>query len=458
MKQIYSYLLVLLFVVACSSDDTKEPVVVSEQPENPLDEEAEELTDDELMDLIQQETFKYFWDFAETNSGAARERYLPNEPEIDQNIVTTGGTGFGLMSLLVGIEKGFITREQGIVRITKIVSFLETADRFHGTWPHWINGVNGNALAFSDKDNGGDLVETSFLVQGLICVKEYFSEGNDIEKALAEKANTLWKGVEWNWYTQNQETLYWHWSPNFGFDINLELKGYNEVLLTYVLAASSPDYAITKNVYTNGWASNGGISSSETPYNLALAVDHAGNSSYGGPLFWAHYSYLGLDPRNLTDDFVSYNDATVNHAKINYQYCVENPGGFADYGEDCWGLTSSYSRNTDGTVTYKAHQPGSEDLGVISPTAALSSMPYTPDESMQALRYFYSHKDKLLGSAGFYDAFSPQYDFWVANAYLAIDQGPIIVMIENHRTGLLWNLFMQNEDVQLGLDNLDFSY
>lgn len=458
MKQIYCYILVLLFVVACSSEDTKEPVVVSEQPENPVEEEAEELTNDELMDLIQEETFKYFWDFAETNSGAARERYLPKEPEIDQNIVTTGGTGFGLMSLLVGIEKGFITREQGLVRITKIVSFLETADRFHGAWPHWINGVNGQVIAFSDKDNGGDLVETSFLVQGLICVKEYFSEGNETEKALAEKANTLWKGVEWNWYTQNQESLYWHWSPNFGFDINLELKGYNEVLLTYVLAASSTDYAITKNVYSNGWASNGGISSSETPYNLPLAVDHAGNSPYGGPLFWAHYSHLGLDPRNLTDDFVNYNVATVNHAKINYRYCVENPSGFADYGEDCWGLTSSYSRNIDGTLGYKAHHPGSEDVGVISPTAALSSMPYTPDESMRALRYFYSNSDKLMGPAGFYDAFSPEYDFWVANAYLAIDQGPIIVMIENHRTGLLWNLFMQNEDVQLGLDNLDFSY
>ncbi|MFS4494468.1 glucoamylase family protein [Maribacter sp. 2308TA10-17] len=456
--QIYSYIVVLLFVTGCSSDDNKVSVEDSVQVENPVSEEVEELTDDELMDFTQKESFKYFWDFAETNSGAARERYFPNEPAIDENIVAIGGTGFGLMSLLVGIEKGFITREQGIERIANIISFLETADRFHGAWPHWINGVNGNTIAFSDTDDGGDLVETAFLVQGLICVKEYFSDGNDTEKTLALKADTLWKGVEWDWYTQDQKTLYWHWSPNFGFDINLELKGYNEVLLPYVLAASSPDYTINKDVYTNGWASNGGIVSSDTPYNLPLVVDHAGNSPYGGPLFWAHYSYLGLDPRNLSDDFVNFNDVTVNHAKINYLYCVENPGGFADYGEDCWGLTSSYSRNNDGTLTYKAHHPGSEDVGVISPTAALSSMPYTPDESMRALRYFYSNKDKLLGPAGFYDAFSPQYDFWVSNAYLAIDQGPIIVMIENHRTGLLWNLFMQNEDVQLGLNKLGFSY
>ena len=455
MRPIYSCLFILVFALACSSDNINEPIVIAEPPEKPVE---EALTDSELLDFAQRETFAYFWDFSASNSGAARERYLPNEPETDKSIVTTGGSGFGLMALLVGIEKGFITREEGITRISSIVSFFETADRYHGAWPHWINDVNGNTIAFSDKDDGGDIVETSFLVQGLICVKEYFSDGSAIEKALALKADTLWKGVEWNWYTQNQETLYWHWSPNVGFDINLELKGYNEVLLPYVLAAASTDYAISKDVYTNGWASNGNIVSSETQYNIPLVVNHTGNAEYGGPLFWSQYSYLGLDPRNLSDDFVNYNNVNINHAKINYQYCVENPNNFIDYGENCWGLTSSYSRNIDGSLTYRAHQPGSEDVGVISPTAALSSMPYTPEESMRALRYFYANKDKLVGAAGFYDAFSPQHDFWVANAYLGIDQGPIIIMIENHRTGLLWNLFMKNADVQAGLSKLDFSY
>lgn len=459
----YFYGTIILLIAACSSgDDVQAPIGVSELPEKPVDEEPTEeepeISDEELLDLTQRESFKYFWDFAQTDSGAAKERYLPNDPARDENIVTTGGTGFGLMTLLVGMERGYITREEGTERLATILSFLETADRFHGAWPHWINGTNGNTIPFSPNDNGGDLVETAFLVQGLICLKEYFDDGTDAEKALAEKADALWKGVEWDWYTQNQQTLYWHWSPNFGFEINLQLKGYNEVLIAYVLAAASPDYSISKEVYTDGWASNGAIVSSDAQYGLPLVVSHSGNSPYGGPLFWAHYSHLGLNPNNLLDDYVDYGDVTINHAKINYQYCVANPKNFVDYGEDCWGLTASYSRNNDGTLTYKAHQPGNEDIGVISPTAALASMPYTPEESMRALRYFYRNRDKLLGPAGFYDAFSPQFDFWVAEAYLAIDQGPIIVMIENHRTGLLWNLFMQNEDVRQGLEKLDFSF
>ncbi len=186
-------------------------------------------------------------------------------------------------------------------------------------------------------------------------------------------------------------------------------------------------------------------------------VDHSGNAPKGGPLFWAHYSYLGLNPNGLSDDFVNYGETTVNHSKINYAYCVENPKNFKDYGENCWGLTASYTRNNDGSIGYKAHSPSS-DTGIVSPTAAISSIPYTPDESLKAMRYFYKNKDQLLGPAGFYDAFSPEYNFWVAEAYLAIDQGPQLIMIENYRTGLFWNLFMQNEDVHAGLDKLGFSY
>ena len=454
---------ILLFLSCSSSDDGSGPIGISELPEEPEKEEPEKdeeeptITDEELLDLTQKETFKYFWDFAQTDSGCARERYHPEDPSNDPNTVTTGGTGFGLMAILVGIERGYITREQSVDRITKIIGFLENAERFHGAWPHWIDGTNGSTRPFSEKDNGGDLVETAFLAQGLICIKEYFKNGNDEEKAMAEKADNLWKGVEWSWYTQEKNTLYWHWSPNFGFDIGLELKGYNEVLISYIMAAASPDFSITKEVFTNGWASNGNITSTAAAYNIPLLVDHAGNAPKGGPLFWAHYSYLALNPKGLSDEFVNYWDVNVNHSKINYAYCIENPKNFRDYGEDCWGLTASYSRNDDGSIGYSAHSPAN-DTGVVSPTAAISSLPYTPEESLNALRYFYKHKDKLLGPAGFYDAFSPQNDFWVAEAYLAIDQGPEIVMIENYRSGLFWNLFMQNEDVQTGLDKLGFSY
>lgn len=455
-KKTWSLILLLALMVSCGGGDdytyVPTPPVL---PGEGSDDDEPTITDAELMDLVQEETFKYFWDFAEPNSGGAKERYHPDDPNRDSQVVTSGGTGFGLMAIIVGIERGFISRTEGVERMTTLLEFLENADRFHGAWSHWINGSTGTVIPFSPLDDGGDLVETAFLVQGLICVKEYLKNGSEEEQALAQQADDLWKGVEWDWYTQNQNTLYWHWSPNNGFSINLELKGYNEVLITYVLAAASPDFGIEKEVYANGWASNGGIQSSNTQYGLPLLVKHVGAEQFGGPLFWAHYSYLGLNPKTLSDEYVDYWDVNVNHSKINYQYCVANPKGFEDYGEECWGLTASYSRNNDGSIGYNAHSP-SNDTGIISPTAAISSIPYTPQESLKAMHYFYKNKDKLLGPAGFYDAFSPEYNFWVAEAYLAIDQGPQIIMIENHRTGLLWNLFMGNEEVQAGLVKLGF--
>ena len=451
--RIFSLVLIGLMCFSCGSDDGPG----YQEPYNPNDDDpvVETLTDEELMDLTQETTFKYFWDYADANSGAARERYHPNDPTNSENIVTTGGSGFGLMAILVGIERGYISRAEGFNRLNQIVDFFEGADRFHGAWSHWINGTNGSAIAFSTEDNGGDLVETALLAQGLICVKEYFKNGSADEAALATQADELWKGIEWNWYTQNQNALYWHWSPNNGFSINLELKGYNETLIAFILGAASPDFPIPAEVYHQGWANNGSIVSSSSQYGIPLILDHAGSGT--GPLFWAHYSFLGLNPTNLSDQYANYWDLNVNHTNINYQHSVINPNNFVGYGEDCWGLTASYSRNSDGSTGYSAHSP-ENDLGVISPTAAISSIPYTPEKSLAAMHYFYSKKDILMGPAGFYDAFSPHYNDWVTERYLAIDQGPEIIMIENHRSGLLWNLFMQNEDIHNGLDALDFNY
>lgn len=459
MKKISTILILSLLLWACSSNSNSESFVPGPVDNNP-DPDPDPvvlLTDDEIMDLTQRETFKYFWDFAHPSSGAAKERYHPTNPTLNENVVTIGGTGFGLMAIIVGIERGYISRGEGVSRFQTILSFLENADRFHGAWPHWLDGNTGSVLPFSAQDDGGDLVETAFLVQGLICVKEYFKNGSTEEIALATKADMLWKGVEWDWYTQGENVLYWHWSPNFGFAINLQLRGYNETLIAYILAAASPDYPISEAAYNEGWANNGNIISANSQYGFNLILNHSGSPQYGGPLFFSHYSFLGLNPTNLSDQYANYNDVATNHSKINYQYCVANPLNYAAYGNDCWGLTASYTRNADGSIGYSAHSPVN-DRGVISPTAAISSIPYTPTESLRAMHYFYENRGRLLGPAGFYDAFSPQFGYWVANAYLAIDQGPQIIMIENHRTGLLWNLFMQNEDVQNGLDLLEFSY
>lgn len=419
-----------------------------------LNTEKSKWSDDELLTRIQKETFNYFWEGAEPNSGLARERlHMDNVyPTSPMNTVTTGGSGFGLMAILVGIERGFVSREDALNRYLRIIDFLEKADRFHGAWPHWLNGETGKVVPFSKKDTGGDLVETAFLVQGLLTVSEYFKNGNEKEQHLVEKIDTLWKTVEWNWYTKNgQDVLYWHWSPTDGWDMNFPVGGYNECLIMYVLAASSPTYPIKPSVYHKGWAKDGAIVSTEKFYGEDLVLNYYEHDDAPiGPLFWAHYSYLGLNPKGLSDQYADYWKLVQNHAKIHYKYALDNPKNFKGYGDSLWGLTSSYS-----IKGYAGHRPG-HDLGVISPTAALSSFPYTPKESMKMLRNLYKNHDSLIGKYGPYDAFSLQ-DNWFTPRYLAIDQGPIPVMIENYRTGLLWKLFMQNTDVKYGLHKLGFT-
>lgn len=415
--------------------------------------------DKQLLNLVQKQTLKYFWDFAEPQSLLARERFHPdgNYPQNDANVVTTGGSGFGLMSILVGVENGFIDRSEAVKRLSHMAKFLQNADRYKGAFPHWINGETGKTVPFGKKDNGGDLVETAFLMQGLICVREYFKYGTAEEKLLAKQCDDLWRAVEWNWYTKGGEkVLYWHWSPEYNWDMNFPLKGYDETLITYILAASSPAYSIDKETYEKGWARDGRIVAENSKYNLPLYVKHNGAAEYGGPLFWSQYSYLALDPRGLSDQYVNnYYDLNRNHVLINYNYAKENPKKFAGYGENYWGLTASYTRNKNGTTGYTAHQPNN-DTGVITPTAALSSFPYTPKESLQFLRFVYQQKPEFVGVAGPYDATSVQYNNWAAKQYLAIDQGTISPMIENYRSGFLWDLFMNAPDIRAGLQKLGF--
>jgi len=440
------YYLLFLIVLASSIGGCKMPAETASVERN------KRLSDDKLLTLVQRNTFQYFWDGAEPTSGLARERiHLDGSyPQNDQNVITTGASGFGVMAILVGIERGFITRKEGLERLQKVVNYLQKADRFHGAWPHWIQGETGKVKPFGRKDNGGDLVESAFLVQGLLCVRQYFANGNAQEKALTTQINKLWEEVEWDWYRNGKNALYWHWSPEYAWEMNFPVHGYNECLIMYVLAAASPTHTIPAEVYHEGWAKKGKINSNAQLYGHKIELGHNGAEGSVGPLFWAHYSYLGLDPRGLKDRYANYWEHNRNHTLVHRSYCMANPKGFKGYGENAWGLTSSYSPEG-----YAGHSPN-HDLGVISPTAALSSFPYTPKESMQVIRYLYENLgDKVWGKYGFYDAYSETQD-WYPQRYLGIDQGPIVVMIENQRSGLLWNLFMSCPEVQKGLNKLDF--
>ncbi len=407
-----------------------------------VDAYIKEFSDDELLDMVQEATFRYFWDYAHPVSGLTRERYGSGET------VTSGGSGFGIMAIIAGVERGFVTREQAVDRLLKITGFLQQADRFHGAWSHWLNGTTGKVIPFSTKDNGGDLVETAFLIQGLLAARGYFDGLSYAEGNLRNQISQLWETVEWDWYRNNGNSLFWHWSPNYGFGMNMPIYGYNEALIVYLLAVASPTHPVPSTLYNTGWASNSYYVNGKSFYGHKIFVGW----DYGGPLFFTHYSFLGFDPRNLKDEYCNYFNNSKNISLIHQAYCKANPRGFTGYSEACWGLTAS-----DDPDGYMAHEPtASRDNGTISPTAALSAMPYVPDASFKALKHFYRELgNKTWGYYGFYDAFNQSRN-WYANSYLAIDQGPIIVMMENHRSGKIWESFMKNPEISPALTSIGF--
>ncbi len=404
------------------------------------------LTDTALLELVQKQTFRYFWDFAHPVSNLSRER-SNRAYNYGDEVVTTGGTGFGIMSVIVATNRKWIDRDTAARFLLKTVNFLLKADSYHGVFPHWLNGETGKTIPFSRKDDGADLVETSYLFQGLLCARQYFNGDDPIEKELRNRIGWLWGDIEWNWFTKGgEEVLYWHWSPNNGWAMNFPVRGFNECLIMYVLAASAERYTVSPAVYHRGWAESNFFKNGKEFYGITLPLGF----DYGGPLFFSHYSFLGLDPRGLKDRYADYWEQNTNHTLINREHCIRNPNKFKGYSSNCWGLTASDTYNG-----YAAHSP-TEDLGTISPTAALSAFPYTPEYSMQALKHFYNdHGDKIWSELGFVDAFNETKN-WTASSHLAIDQGPIIVMIENYRTGLLWNLFMSCPEIKNGLKRLGF--
>ena len=404
------------------------------------------LPEKELLETVQRQTFGFFWEASHPLSGLAPDRCTTSEGPKD-DLVVSGGSGFGVMAHIVAAEREWISRAAAAERIVHMLELLTRATCYHGVFPHFMNGRTGATIPFMRKDDGGDLVETSFLIMGLLCAREYFKRKNPQESKLRGLVNYLWSEVEWSWYTRGGTALQWHWSPNNGWALDLEIRGWNECLITYVLAASAPRYPVDPRVYHQGFAAGRNFLNGKPYYGIPLPL----GAPFGGPLFFSQYSFCGIDPRGLTDRYADYWQQNVNHVRINRAHCAKNPLRHKGYGASCWGLTSS-----DGADGYATHAPDSDD-GTISPTAAISSMPYAPKEAVQAIRHFLKvHGDKVWNRFGFVDAFNAARN-WYADTYLAIDQGPIVVMIENHRSGLLWNLFMKAPEIRKGLRALSFT-
>jgi hypothetical protein len=414
-----------------------------------------EMSDDELLTMLQEACFRYYWDGADPHSGMAREN-IPG----DDRVVATGASGMGIGALIVGTDRKFITREQGVARLTKIVEFLEKADRYHGVWSHYMDGSTGKTMpVFGMFDNGGDLVETSFLMQGLMAARQYFHGPDAKEQALYRRITALWESVEWDWYreTPQSDYLYWHWSKQWSWTIHHPLIGFNEVMITYLLSIASPTHGVPAEMYYSGWAGQGDRALQyRAGWSGTTDGDHYGNGhtyygikldvgvGTGGPLFFTHYSFFGFDPHSLHDKWTtSYFENNRNIALINRAYCMANPKKFDGYGSNAWGLTAS-----DGPWGYVAHAPDeANDKGTLTPTGALASFPYTPEASMEAFKHYYRDLGAQMWDIyGPRDAYNPGQK-WVAPIYMGLNQAPITVMIENHRTGLVWKNFMANPEV-----------
>jgi hypothetical protein len=422
-----------------------------------------EFSDDELLTMLQEACFHYYWEGADPSSGMTREN-IPG----DDRIVATGASGMGIATLIVGVDRKFITRDQGLEHLTKIVNFLEHAQRYHGAWSHYMHGSTGRTMpVFGMFDNGGDLVETAFLMEGLLAARQYFRGDSEVERDLHRRITQLWETVEWDWYRGPQpgDFLYWHWSAEWGWQIQHPLIGFNEVMITYLLAMTSPTHAVAPEMYYSGWSSQEQRAQDyRRGWSGSSDGDHYGNGhtyygikldvgvGTGGPLFFTHYAFFGFDPHSLHDRFTSsYFENNRNIALINRAYCIANPKHFQGYGPDAWGLTAS-----DGPEGYVPHAPDdNNDRGTLTPTGALASFPYTPDASIAAFKHYYRDLGAQLWDVyGPRDAYNPGQD-WISPIYMGLNQAPIVVMIENHRTGLVWRNFMANPEIGVMLHKLD---
>lgn len=403
------------------------------------------LPDDALLEAVQRQTFRFFWQGAHGPSALARDRHPYTAARAD--LVATGGSGFGLMALVIAAERRWISRSAALGRLGRALELLGRARTHHGALPHFIDGRSGETIPFMPRDDGGDLVETALLCMGLICARQYFDRDDIGERQLRELINAVYGRVEWDWYAPaGSHVLYWHWSPTCAWALEHRIRGWNECLITYVLAAGATRHVIDPELYHQGFASGPEFRNGGRYYGIELPL----GPPLGGPLFFAHYSFCGLDPRGLGDRYADYWLQNVNHVRINRQYCMANPRHCIGYGADCWGLTAS-----DDPLGYVAHSP-MVDTGTLSPTAALSSIPYAPAECLRLLRHLLAqYGERLWRRFGFVDAFCPQRE-WFADSFLAIDQGPIVVMIENYRSALPWRLFMSAPEVQRGLSRLGF--
>ena len=388
-----------------------------------------------LMDEHEQKVISYF------TAGANSATGMAYNSSTDKATLTTGASGFGIMSLVVGVERGWLQRDEAVDQIVRIVRFLKKADRFAGAWAHWYN-QSGKIVPFGNQNQAGEIVETAFMMGGLLTACEYFNGNSAGEIEMREATEYFWNTIEWNHFVRNGH-MYWIWHQDSD-SYELPLIGWHETLLVYVLAMAAPEeHRVSESVYRSCWQGYNFSHSGRETYGYELPL----GSDLGGPLFLSQYSFLGLDPRRMMDSHCYYWAQNQNHTMVNRHYCVYEAPADNMYSASNWGLTACGGCGSH--PAYLSRDPENDD-GVIAPTAAISAFPYTPFYSAQVLLNLERNYPKLNGKYGFGVAYCPA-EKAVSSEYLAMEHAPMAIMMENYRSGLIWKLLMRNALVQRGL-------
>jgi hypothetical protein len=401
------------------------------------------LDDEAFLDLVQRTAFDYFWYETNPENGLIKDR--SNDPSRS----SIAAVGSGLSAPTVGIDRGWISREAGQARVLTTLQFLGNsphgpeadATGYKGFYYHFLDMQTGRR----DGDSELSTIDTALLLGGVLHVQQYFDRDDATEATIRALADNLDRRVDWPWMQVRSAKICHGWNPETGF-LRYDWGGYNEAMILYLLALGSPTFPISPEAWT-AWTSSYAW---QTHYGQAFVVFP--------PLFGHQYSHVWIDFRGIQDAYMrakglDYFENSRRATLANRAYVIANPHGWADYGENVWGLTAS-----DIPTSYSARgaPPAERDDGTITPTAVGGSFAFTPRESLAALRHMYAtYRTQIWGPYGFKDAFNPSMK-WFASDYLGIDQGPIVLMIENYRTGRIWHEFMQHPTIQSGLARAGF--
>ena len=418
-----------------------------------------------FLDSLSRKTFHYFWDLAEPANGNIPDRWpTPSFSSI-------AATGFGLTSYLIGVERGYITREQAAERTLKTLKFFVEAPK--GDSVAGVTGYKGFFYHFIDMKTGLrfqtvelSTIDTGLLMAGILSSQVYFDQENAIENQIRVFADSLYRAVEWDWAMNGEQTMSMGWHPEKGF-IDARWKGYNEAMILYVLALGSPTHTIPAESW-KAWIDT-------YQYGTYYGQEHVNF----GPLFGHQYSNMYIDFRGIFDPYMKtkgfdYFENSRRATYANRAYCMANPAAYAGYSENIWGLTAcdgpGNATKMNPNVAFKGYSARGaaqwyvEDDGTIAPTAAGGSIPFAPEICIPALVEMHRlYGDKIYDRYGFKDAFNwtiPNTDGttgWVDKDYLGIDQGPIVIQLENYRSELIWSLMKKSSYIQSGLKKAGFT-